>query len=123
VEDVPWIDCGATSPAELSSAALVVSMVGYVVPSEERAATLAALAARFASGRRLIVVDHNRPRSPVSALTALVRPPWVPGWSPFSRWRRLAHPTAREVQAAGFRVDRLRLVAGELVQIVVATRA
>jgi hypothetical protein len=97
-------------------------MVGCAPASEERAAALAVLASRFTPAGRLIVVDHNRPRQRVAALAALARTPWVPGWSPAARWVRLAHPTAREVQAAGFRVDRLRLVASERVQIVIATR-
>ena len=122
VEPVRWIPWGAPPPTELPYAALVVAMVGRAPASEERAAALAALAPRFAPAGRLIVVDHNRPRHWAAALAALARTPWVPGWSPAARWGRLAHPTAREVQTAGFRVDRLRLVAGERVQIVIATR-
>jgi hypothetical protein len=122
VPDVPWIDWSSAAAAEPSHTALVLSMVGHAPRSEERAVKLAALARRIASHGRLIVVDHNRPRGPVAALAALARAPWVPGWSPAARWQRLAHPTAREVQAAGFRVDRLRLVAGERVQLVIATR-
>jgi len=123
VEPGPWIPWGQTWPStDTPYTVLVVWMVGRRAPSEERGRVLAELASRFAPKGRLIVVDHNRPRRLPAALAALAGPPWVPGWSPAGRWHRLAHPTAREVQAAGFRVDRLRLVAGERVQVVVATR-
>jgi hypothetical protein len=123
LQDVPWIRWGAAlPPTGAPYTALVVSMVGRPAPSAERRPVLAELASRFAANGRLIVVDHNRPRRVAAALAAAARPPWVPGWSPAARWRRLAHPTAREVQGAGFCVDRLRLVAGERVQVVIATR-
>jgi SAM-dependent methyltransferase len=71
-------------------------------------------------GGRLVLVDHNRPRRRWPALLAVVRAPAPPGPSPAARWRRLAHPAAREAQAAGFVVDALRLAAGERVQVVSA---
>jgi hypothetical protein len=72
---------------------------------------------------QLVVVDHNRPRGRIAALAALLRTPAPAGASPQARWRRLAHPVAREAQAAGFVVESLRLAAGERVQVVSALRS
>jgi hypothetical protein len=119
---VPWITWDAPldgPPASL----LVLSVVGCTLPAPERARMLAELAARLVAGGTLVVVDHNRPRRFAAALGALAAAPRVPGWSPRVRWRRLAYPTAREIQAAGLHVDKLALTAGERVQIVIATRA
>jgi SAM-dependent methyltransferase len=77
----------------------------------------------LAPGGRLIVVDHNRPRGRVAAFAAAFRAPAPAGATPQARWRRLAHPAAREAQAAGFRVESLRLAAGERVQVVSAVRS
>lgn len=101
---------------------LVLSAVGRTLPPEDRASALRNLVGALPPGSVVVVVDHNRPRRRGAALGAIGRSPWVPGWSPAARWRRLAYPTARELQDAGFRVERLRLVAGERVQIVVSTR-
>jgi hypothetical protein len=119
--DAPWVEWGERLPTERSP--IVLSLVGHRAPASERSAGLHALAAGLTPAGVAVVVDHNRPRRILAALGALVRWPWVPGSSPLARWRRLAYPTAREVQAAGLRVERLRLVAGERVQIVIATRA
>ncbi len=122
-EDVPWIawDALVRSGVELMPP-LVLCVVGHAPSPEERGRVLAALAARTPEGARLAVVDHNRPRRLLGALRAVLGPPHVLGRSPAARWRRLADPTARVTQATGFRVDRLRLIAGERVQVVVATR-
>ncbi len=116
-----WLDWGR-EPRTGGGGATVVSIVGLDPSPEERRRVLSGLAAVLAPDSRLIVVDHNRPRRMAAALAALAASPSVPGASPAARWRRLACPTAREVQAAGFRVEQLRFVAGERVQVVVATR-
>ncbi len=116
----PWLECGDAMPTGRSR--VVVSMIGHQAPPSRRSAVMRDLARGIDPGGVAVVVDHNRPRRLAAALGALVAPPWVPGVTPDARWRRLAQPTARDLQAAGFRVDRLRLVAGERVQIVIATR-
>lgn len=121
---VPWLEWDAASSGpDVARSSVVVSAVGHAAPAADRTRVLAALAARLPPDGFVIVVDHNRPRRRSEALRALVGAPWAPGWSPVARWRRLAHPTARAVQAAGLRVECLRLVAGERVQVVVARRA
>ncbi|MCC6767000.1 MAG: hypothetical protein IT293_20280 [Deltaproteobacteria bacterium] len=121
--EAAWIAWDALRASRVDSATpLVVSVVGHAPSPQERAEVLGALAARTPAGTRLVVVDHNRPRRLAAALRALLGPPRVRGGSPAVRWRRLADPTARATQAAGFRVDRLRLVADERVQVVLATR-
>jgi hypothetical protein len=102
--------------------AVTVSFVGRTPSADARRATIADAARGLAADATLIVVDHNRPRRRIAALAALVRMPRLPGGAPSARWRRQAHPTARELQAAGFRVERLRLVAGERVQVVFARK-
>jgi hypothetical protein len=118
--DLAWTDWDTPPPG--GSAATAVSLVGLDPSHEDRHRVFLALAAALAPASVLIVVDHNRPRRMAAALAALAAAPAVPGASPVRRWRRLARPTAREVQAAGFRVERLRFVAGERVQVVIATR-
>ncbi len=121
--DASWIEWRAVLAAPATPLGpLVLSAVGGAMSPEARARALRELAAALPPGTVVVVVDHNRPRRLAAAVGALVRPPWVPGWSPAARWRRLAHPTARELRDAGFRIDRLRLVAGERVQVVVVTR-
>jgi len=97
-------------------------MVGHLAPPPERIRMLAEITGVLAAEGTLVVVDHNRPRRPWAAFRALIGPPRVPGVWPAVRWRRVAYATAREVQRAGFRVDRLRFVAGERIQIVIAKR-
>jgi hypothetical protein len=124
VSDAPWIEWGDAVPRPDDGLRwVIVSAVGHPAPAEERHAVLRDVVLGLAGNGGVVVVDHNRPRRLFAALAAVVGTPRVPGWSPGRRWRRLAHPTARAVQGAGLRVDRLRLVAGERVQIVVATRA
>lgn len=121
--DVPWVGWGALATRPLAPGTpFVLCVVGHAPAPQERARILAGLAARLSVGTRLAVVDHNRPRRLPQALLALLGSPRVPGRSPAARWRRLADLTARAAQSAGFRVDRLRLVAGERVQVVLATR-
>jgi len=117
----PWIEWGEALPPPGSALRYVVlSMVGHAAPAAERTLVLVRIEGVLASEGTLVVVDHNRPRRSWAAFRALVGGPRAPGiWLP-TRWRRLAHPTAREVQGAGFRVDRLRFAAGERLQIVIA---
>ncbi|MEO6025569.1 MAG: hypothetical protein ABIR79_01705 [Candidatus Binatia bacterium] len=112
----PWLDA---PPAPV----VAVSLVGHAPSADERRVVLARLHTQTAPQTLLIVADHNRPRRRSTAFGALLGAPRVPGWSLGARWRRLAEPTAREVQAAGFRVLHLALVAGERVQLVMARRA
>jgi hypothetical protein len=123
VGDAPvvWLDDDAAA-APSAVAVLVLSWVGRAPTEPACSAALARAEASLAAEGTLVVVDHNRPRRLAAALTAVLRSPGVPGATPATRWRRLAHPTARAVQAAGFRVERLRLAAGERVQVVFARR-
>ncbi len=119
---LPWHEWGDPLLDAPPSPVVALSIVGHAPAADERCGALERLHAQTAPQTLLIVADHNRPRRGWSALGALGGSPWVPGWSPSVRWRRLATPTAREVQAAGFRVVRLALVAGERVQLVMARR-
>jgi hypothetical protein len=102
--------------------AVTVSFVGRNPSTNARRTAVADAARALGADGTLVVVDHNRPRRRLAALAALVRAPWIPGVAPSVRWHRQAHWTARELQDAGFRVDRLRLAAGERVQVVFAHR-
>jgi hypothetical protein len=106
---------------DASIAALMVSFLGS--DGRAHAVLLAELARVSAPDAVLVAVDHNRPRRRAAALVAVVAPPRPFGRTPAARWRRLAHPTAREMWVAGFTIERLRLVAGERVQVVFARRA
>jgi SAM-dependent methyltransferase len=118
-----WVEWDEALPAPGSAFFhLVLSVVGHAAPSVERVRVLARIGEVLTPEGTLVVVDHNRPRRSVAAFRAVLGAPRVPGASPARRWRRLAHPTAREVQGAGFRVDRLRFAAGERIQIVIAKR-
>ena len=101
---------------------VALSFVGCDLTAAEREATLRAAQRALAPNGVLFVIDHNRPRRRLAAFGALLRSPRVLGASPRSRWRRLAYPAAREVKAAGFAVDRMRLAAGERVQVIVARK-
>ncbi|HEY2386697.1 MAG TPA: hypothetical protein VGK30_07025 [Candidatus Binatia bacterium] len=109
--------------ADGSVAALTLWLLGEHGVAATRAALLAEAARVCAPDGILVAVDHNRPRRRGAALLALATAPHPPGATPASRWRRLAHPTAREIHAAGFTIERLRLAAGERVQVVWARRA
>jgi SAM-dependent methyltransferase len=102
--------------------AIALSFVGHASAPVERRSLLAEIHRALIAGGVLVLLDHNRPRHRVAALAALVRRPLVAGPTPGARWRRLAYPAAREAQAVGFTVQRLRLVAGERVQLVVAAK-
>jgi hypothetical protein len=118
-----WVELGAAMPtARPLSTVIVLSLVGYAAPEAIRARVWQELSDVLAAGEAVAVVDHNRPRRRCAAVGALLASPWVPGLWPQARWRRLAHPTAREMQRAGFVVDAMRFAAGERVQIVLATR-
>ena len=122
--DACWIEWTQALPADGSRLPrLVLSLVGHTPPSADRIRMLGAIGGMLAPGSTLVVVDHNRPRRASAAVAAVLGAPRVPGASPATRWRRLAYPTAREVQGAGFRVDRLRFAAGERLQLVFARLA
>ncbi len=104
-------------------AALTLSFLGERGAAAMRAALLAEVARICAPGAVVVVIDHNRPRRRLAALLAVTAAPRPAGATPAARWRRLAYPTARELRAAGFVVERLRLAAGERVQVVWARRA
>lgn len=102
---------------EGAAAAGVVVLLGERGDATARARMLATVAARLAAGAPVVLVDHNRPRAPwrrpAAWLALLAR-----GLPP----RRARHPAARELAAAGFTVECLRLAAGERVQLVRALR-
>jgi hypothetical protein len=112
----------ATTVADASIAWMALWLVGDASSSATRTAVFADAVRMLAPGATLIVVDHNRPRQFPAAVAAVVRAPRPPGRSPAARWRRLARATAQEVRAAGLAVERLRLAAGERIQVVVARR-
>jgi hypothetical protein len=103
--------------ADGAAAAAVVSFVGAPVDAAARRSQLRALSERLPPGTPLALVDHNQPRASwrrvVGTLCLAIRalPP-----------SRARHPAARELQDVGFRVERLRLTAGERLQVVVARR-
>jgi hypothetical protein len=103
--------------AERTAAAALVSFVGARTSPELRRRTLEALRGRLAVDAPLVLVDHNQPRQwwrrPIAALLLVVR-----GMPP----SRARYPAARELDGAGFRVERLELADGERVQIVRARR-
>ena len=108
----------ATTPvASDGAAAAVVSFVGARTDVAARQACLEAVRARLAPGAPLVLVDHNQPRTWWRRLVAAA-PLAVHGLTP----ARGHYPAARELQALGFRVERLRLAAGERLQLVVARR-
>jgi hypothetical protein len=117
----PWVAAlrAAGRPvAETGPAgAAVVTFVGERAAAAVRTSRLAAVRARLAPGAPVLLVDHAQPRPwwrrPGTVVRLLAR-----GLPP-SRGRYLA---ARELDAAGFRVERLRLAAGERVQLVLARR-
>ena len=105
--------------ADASVGWLVLSFLGDASAGRRRAAVLADVARVTTRSATIVVVDHNRPRRLLDALVAVVRQPRPPL---VRAWHRLAYPTARELRAAGFVVDRLRLAMGERIQVVVAHR-
>jgi hypothetical protein len=100
------------------AAAAVVVFLGAPARPAERQTLLAGLSRRLPPGAPLVVVDHSQPRARwrrALALPALAAAGLAPA--------RARYPAARELAALGFRVERLRLAAGERVQLVLARRA
>ncbi len=108
--------------ADGSARYLVLSFLGDASDARRRAAIITEVARVATPGASIVVVDHNRPRHPAAAIVALVRSPRPAGWQPIAAWQRLAYPSARELRAAGFAVDRLRLAADERLQVISARR-
>ena len=101
---------------EVPAAAVVVLLGGPHCP-QQRQPLLRALQHALPRGAPLVLIDHNQPRSwgrRVLAVLALA----VRGLAP----ARARYPAARELAALGFAVERLRLAAGERVQLVRARR-
>lgn len=116
VVTAPTPDCGeGPLPAGVRPGAAVVSFVGRPARPPQRQALLAGLRRVLAAGGPVVLLDHNRPRRwlrrAVAALGLLAR-----GLPP----RRARYPAARELQALGFTVTRLRFAAGERIQLVLA---
>lgn len=104
-------------PGTRPCGAAVVSFLGRAARPHERQTLLAGLRGLLPPGAPLVLLDHNRPRRwPRRALAALGL--LAAGLPP----RRARYPAARELQALGFPVVRLRLAAGERVQLVLALR-
>lgn len=91
----------------------VVSFLGEPVRPADRQRALHALRARVGEGGPVVVVDHNQPRA-VWRRALAFGPLLVAGLRP----ARARYPAARELAALGFAVERLRLAAGERVQLV-----
>jgi hypothetical protein len=107
-----------TADLDEPAAAALVSFVGARTSPELRRRTLEALRGRLPVGSPLVLLDHNQPRQwwrrPLAAVLLLAR-----GLPP----SRARYPAARELDGAGFRVERLRLTSGERVQLVLASAA
>lgn len=102
---------------------IAVSFLRTSPSAAARHAVLQELARVLTIEGALLVIDHNRPRRRAAAIAALVRPPHPLGRTPAERWRRASHPAAREARAAGFRIEALRLLRNERVQLVFARTA
>ena len=103
--------------ADGDATAAVVVFLGAAPSPDERQATLRGMQSRLPPGAPLVLVDHNQPRAQWRRAVALF--PLLAGGLRPSRAR---YPAARELAALGFAVERLRLAAGERVQLVVARR-
>jgi hypothetical protein len=104
-------------PSGGAAGAAIVIFLGTRGDSRERRAVLAELGRRLSIGAPLVLVDHNQPRAWWRRALGVVRLA-VAGLGP----ARARYPAARELAAAGFRVERLRLACGERVQLVAARR-
>lgn len=106
------VDTAGESPA-----AAVVAFVGTAASAGDRQALLAALRRRLAPQAPVVLVDHNQPRRLLPRLlgAALLLARGLPP-------ARARYPAARELQALGFAVERLRLADGERLQLVLARR-
>jgi hypothetical protein len=104
---------GSTAPD--AAGAAIVSFVGAVADPVARRTLLERLRHALPAGAPVVVADHNQPRRVVArvvgCIVLLLR-----GLPPV----RARYPTARELAALGFVVERLRLADGERVQLVVA---
>jgi hypothetical protein len=98
-------------------AAALVDFTGERGDGAARRRQLGAVHARLRPGAPVLLLDHNQPRQwwrrPVAAVLLVAR-----GLRP----GRGRHPAARELDAAGFCVQQLRLTAGERLQLVLARR-
>jgi hypothetical protein len=97
------------------AAAAVVTFLGAGAAPAERQSLVASLARRLPVGAPVVLVDHNQPRTRcgrVLGIAALA----LRGLGP----ARARYPAARELAALGLRVERLRLVRGERIQLVAA---
>jgi len=107
----------ALAASDATAGAAVVSFLGDAARPDARQAVLARWRDALPAGAPVVLVDHNQPRTwPRRLLGAgalLVR-----GLAP----ARARYPAARELAALGFAVERLRLAAGERVQLVLARR-
>jgi hypothetical protein len=107
----------AVAAPGVAVAAAMVAFTGERGDPEARRRRLGDVRARLVAGAPLVLVDHNQPRQwwrrPLAAALLVAR-----GLPP----ARGRYPAARELDAAGFRVVRLRLMAGERVQLVLARR-
>jgi hypothetical protein len=96
--------------------AAVCVFVGDAASIDERRERLRRLGERLPAGAPLLAVDHNQPRAwwrrCIGHAVLAAR-----GFAP-SRGRR---SVALDIHDVGFRVERLRLVAGERIQLVVAS--
>jgi hypothetical protein len=98
-----------------AAAAAVVTFLGAGAAPAERQALMALLGRRLPAGAPVVLVDHNQPRTRwgrVLGIAALA----LRGLGP----ARARYPVARELAALGLRVERLRLVCGERIQLVAA---
>ena len=103
----------ASAPVDL----VVLSLLQEPGIPARRGEILAAAADRLVPTGHVLVIDHNRPRRWRARLPATVSL-WWRGLSA----DRGTYPTAREIAANGFEVERLLLGRGERVQVVVARR-
>ena len=97
------------------AAAAVVTFLGAGAAPAERQALVASLGRRLPADAPVVLLDHNQPRTPwrrVLGIAALA----LRGLGP----ARARYPAARELAALGLRVEGLRLMCGERVQLVAA---
>lgn len=105
----------AKGPPGDALAAAVIAFLGQAADPAGRQAALVRTRDRLGASGTLIVIDHSQPRSPLLRVLGTLA---LAGWGlPPARAR---YPVAREVAALGFTIERLHLVTGERVQIVVA---
>jgi hypothetical protein len=97
--------------------AAVVCFAGTPADPSARQTTLRALDQRLPSGAPVVVVDHNQPRQPWRRILGALRLV-AAGLTP----ARARYPTARELHALGFRIERLELSSGERFQFILARR-